>query len=111
MVAGRSDAGSAWAIEPPIVPRWRTCGSPTWLGGVRQQRHVLGEHVGRLDVRVPRQRADGDVVAVVADVRQVAQAADVDEHARLGQAQLHQRQQAVAAGEELGLVAVLADER
>ena len=35
---------------------------------------------------------------------------DVDEHARLGQAQLHQRQQAVAAGEELGVLAVLADE-
>ena len=33
--------------------------------------------------------------------------ADVDQHARLGEAQLHQRQQAVAAGEELGLVAVL----
>ena len=27
--AGRSDAGSACATEPPIVPRWRTCGSPT----------------------------------------------------------------------------------
>ena len=78
-------------------------------GGVRQQRHVLGEHVGVLDVVVAGQRADGDVVAGVADVRQVAEPADVDEHARLGQAQLHQRQQAVAAGEELGLVAVLAD--
>ena len=55
-------------------------------------------------------RADGDVVAGVADVRQVGDAADVDEHARLGEAQLHQRQQAVAAGEELGIVAVLADE-
>ena len=28
-VAGRSEAGSLWAIEPPMVPRWRTCGSPT----------------------------------------------------------------------------------
>jgi hypothetical protein len=25
---GRSPAGSACASEPPIVPRWRTCGSP-----------------------------------------------------------------------------------
>ena len=56
------------------------------------------------------QRADGDVVAGVADVRQVGESADVDEHARLGEAQLHHRQQAVPAGEELGLVAVLADE-
>ena len=27
--AGRSEAGSAWASEPPMVPRWRTAGSPT----------------------------------------------------------------------------------
>ena len=27
--AGRSEAGSPWASEPPIVPRLRTCGSPT----------------------------------------------------------------------------------
>ena len=30
VVAGRSEAESAWAIEPPMVPRCRTCGSPTW---------------------------------------------------------------------------------
>ena len=29
--AGRSEAGSECASEPPSVPRWRTCGSPTWL--------------------------------------------------------------------------------
>ena len=29
--AGQSDAGSAWAIEPPIVPQLRTCGSPMVL--------------------------------------------------------------------------------
>ena len=32
--AGMSDAGSPWAIDPPMVPRWRTWGSPmspaTW---------------------------------------------------------------------------------
>ena len=41
---------------------------------------------------------------------EIADATDVDEHAWLGEAQLHQRQQAVAAGEELGVVAVLTDE-
>ncbi len=92
------------------MPRWRTCGSPTWLVGVRQQRHVLAEQVGLLDVHVARERTDRDVVAGVTDVRQVADAADVDQHRWLRQAQLHQWQQAVAAGEELGLVAVLADE-
>ena len=79
-------------------------------GRVGEQRDVLGQHVGALDVHVPRQRPDGDVVAGVTDVGQVAQPADVDQHGRLGQPQPHQRQQAVPAGEELGLVAVLADE-
>src|SRR5207247_2345886 len=27
---GGSDAGSPCATEPPMVARWRTCGSPTW---------------------------------------------------------------------------------
>ena len=26
----RSDAESPWATEPPMVPRLRTCGSPTY---------------------------------------------------------------------------------
>ena len=43
-------------------------------GRVGEQRDVLGEHVGLLDVHVPGERADGDVVAGVADVRQVATA-------------------------------------
>ena len=76
-------------------------------GGVGEQRDVLGQHVGALDVHVPCQRADGDVVAGVTDVGQVAQPADVDQHGWLGQPQPHQRQQAVPAGEELGLVPVL----
>ena len=71
-VAGRSDAGSAWATEPPMVPRWRTCGSPDVAGGDGQDRHLLLEQVGGLDVAVAGQGADGDVVAGVADVGQVA---------------------------------------
>ena len=50
------------------------------------------------------------MVAVFADVRQIGQAADIDQYRRLCQTQLHQRQEAVAARNELGLVAVLADE-
>ena len=74
------------------------------------KRHVLGQHSAGLDVHVTGERADGDVVAGVADVRQVGDATDVDERARLGEPQLHEWQQAVAAGEELGIVTVLADE-
>src|SRR5262249_27241439 len=75
-----------------------------------QDRHVLLQHVGDLDVAVAGQGADGHVVTGVADVRQVGDAADVHEDAGLGQPQLHERQQAVAAGEELGFVPVLGDE-
>ncbi len=71
---------------------------------------MLVEQVAVLDVHVAGERADRDVVAGVADVRQVGDASDVDEHGRLRQTQLHQRQQAVPAGEELGVVAVLTDQ-
>ena len=45
--AGRSDAGSPWAIEPPMVPRWRTCGSPTWPAACCEQRRLGAEQVAR----------------------------------------------------------------
>ena len=79
-------------------------------GCIGEQRNVLGEHRTVLEIHVAGERADGDVVTGIADVRQFTDAADVDEHARLGESQLHQGQQAVPAGEELGIVAVLADE-
>ena len=56
-----------------------------------EQGNVLGEHFRDLDVAVPREGADGDVIAILADVREVGEPADVDEHAGLGEAQLHQR--------------------
>ena len=33
--AGMSEAGSAWAMLPPIVPRFRTCRSPMPVGALR----------------------------------------------------------------------------
>ena len=60
---------------------------------------------------MPGQRADRDVVAPVADVRQVGDAADVDEHGRGREPQLHQRDQRHPAREELRVVAVLGDQR
>ena len=57
------------------------------------------------------QRTDREVVAGVAHVREVVEPADVDEHARHREPQLHQRQQRHAAGEQLRLVAVLGEQR
>ena len=79
--------------------------------GVGQDRRVALEHVADLDVAVAGERADGDVVALVPDVVELVEPADVDEHRRGGEAQLHEREERVAAGEDLGLVAVLGEQR
>ena len=70
--AGRSDAGSAWASEPPMVPRWRTWGSPTWPAAWARIGTWACSRSRVLDVVVAGQGADGDVVAAVADVGEVA---------------------------------------
>ncbi len=60
---------------------------------------------------MPGQRADGEVVAVVAHVRQVAQATHVDEDGGRRETELHQWEQRHAAREELRVFAVLDDQR
>ena len=59
-------------------------------GSVGQQRDLPGEQIAGVDGVVPGERADGDLVAVLADEGEVGEAGDVDEHGRRGQAQLHQ---------------------
>src|SRR5918997_2661133 len=68
---------------------------------------MLLQDVVALHVGVTGQRADGDMVTLVAHVVQVAQASDVHEHRRGCEPELHDRQEGVAAGEELGVLAVL----
>jgi hypothetical protein len=72
-----------------------------------QQRHPLAQHAGALQVVVAGQRADPHRVAVLLDVRQVADAPDVDQYGGHRQPQPHQRQQRVPSGQQLGIVAVL----
>jgi len=45
-----------------------------------QQRRLGAEQFGVLEIVVTRESPDGDVIAVVADVRHLAQPADVDQH-------------------------------
>ena len=78
---------------------------------VRQQRHPLGQQRGVHDVGMTGGRADRDVAVVLADVGQLRDAGDVDEDGRGGEPQLHHRQQRMAAGDELGVVAVLGQRR
>ena len=80
------------------------------VGGVGEQRDLLLQQRRRLEVVVAGQGADGDLVAALLDVRKIGNPSDVDEHRRDGESQLHQRQQRMAAGDQLGLVAVLDEE-
>jgi hypothetical protein len=81
---------------------------PDERGRVGDEAAVLLQGRVALRVAVAGHRADGEAVALVADVVQVADAPEVDENRRGGEPELHDGEQAVATGEELGLVAVLA---
>ena len=90
ITAGRSDAGSQCASEPPIVPRWRTCGSPispAVCETIGQCSWTSGSSWTRL---VSRQRPDREPFAGVPDVRELVDPADVDEQRRPREAELQQ---------------------
>ena len=78
------------------------------LGGrLRQQRYLRLQHVRRLQCVMCREPTNRDRAVVLPNIGQTEQAANVDEVFRLGEAQLHDRDQAVSAGEQLRVVAVL----
>ena len=95
------------ASDGPAVAHLRI---PHLAGDVSQHRCLMAQDVADLEVTVAGQGADHHVVAVLADVRQVRQAADVDQEGRGGQPELHQRQQRVTPCQQLGIIAVLAQE-
>src|SRR5947209_9918351 len=57
-----------------------------------------------------RQRADPQLVTVLLDVVELLDPVDVDERRGLRQAEPHERNQAVAAGKHLGVLAKLAEQ-
>ena len=79
------------------------------LLGVAEERVAPRQQVGLEQVDVPRQRPDADLAGVLADVGQLGELVDVDQVLGVGQPQLHHRQQAVAAGDDARLGAVLAE--
>jgi hypothetical protein len=76
-------------------------------GDLRQQGHLGPQQLGVLDVVVAGERPDAHLPAPVAHVGQVADPPDVDQHRGHGEPQPHERQQRVAAGQQLGVVTVL----
>ena len=82
--------------------------------GIADLTRDVGEHRGagerhgtRGDVVVAGERPQGDVSVLLFHVAQLTQRPDVDEQGRLGQAEFHEREERMAAGEQLGVVAVL----
>jgi hypothetical protein len=71
-------------------------------GGVGQRRRSFDDCRRRRDLRVRRERANADAAAALADAAELSEPADVDKRRRRGQSQLEQRDQAVAAGQQLG---------
>ena len=74
----------------------------------RQQRIPLGKTGVPFDRPLARHRADAQAaVAVDGDAVQAGNAVHVHDHRRPGQAQAHERHQALSAGKDLAVVAVL----
>ena len=95
--------------------RWCPCCAP----GCRRPRSAISASIGSLCLTTSL--SSGSVTwrvsapmrslpPVVVDVVELLDAVDVDQRRRLRQAQPHQRDQAVAAGEHLGVLAVLAEQ-
>ena len=74
-----------------------------------KQRCMLGKDGRLLNIHVASKSTDCNVIARIANVGEVLNTTNVDQHAWLRQTQFHQWDEAVAAGQKLGLVAVLPD--
>ena len=80
-------------------------------GGVGEYRRLGLEQLGIGHLGVPGGRADDHLVALDPDAGQLGDPGDVDQHGGLGQPHLHHRQQRMAAGQQLGVLAVLGQQR
>ena len=72
-------------------------------GRIRNHRAFLPQQRGRGHFGVSRTRADFYPAVLLADAGQSRNSSDVDEQLRLAQSELHQRDEAVASGQELSL--------
>ena len=81
------------------------------LAGVVEQRIAGPDDVGLLEIRLSGERADPEKAVRLAHVGEPGNAVDVDEVARAGQAQFHEGNEALTAGEDLGVLAQPRQER
>ena len=97
-----SEAGSAWAMAPPIVPRLRTWTSPIVGQRVLEQAVVARRRVERARGTWSGRRSPAGRRRSWRMPWSSREPADVDERLGRREPQLEQRQQALAAGEDLG---------
>jgi acyl-CoA reductase-like NAD-dependent aldehyde dehydrogenase len=76
---------------------------------LRQEWTALAEQLVSHDLLMGRHRANPEGVAVGRHAAQIAQGAKVDHMRRLRQPELHHRQQAMTARQQLGVVAILTE--
>ena len=106
-VARRVGVGERPA-EGPAVP---DLGVGQLVGRLGDHARVLAHQVARADVVVRGHRADDERVAVVADPAQRVDPAEVDHRLRGVEPHPEHRQQALPAGDDLGVVTVLGEGR
>ena len=95
-----------------MVPRLRICGCAI-CGSASPSSGKSPRQAGvALHLMVTGQRADARAAAAVgADAGELVDSVDVDQDRRPGQPEIHRRDQALATGQKLGLVAMLGLER
>src|SRR6266496_2036639 len=107
MIAGWSFPGSPFATFPPTVAHQRIGDQRNGVG----ENGVLGaDQIGALERRLPRHRPDLEKPALLLDVVEPRNAADIHQVRERCKAQLQHGQEAHAAGEDLGLVAVTGEQ-
>jgi len=80
------------------------------LARVVEQGIAGADEVGLLQLRFAREGTDPKNAVRLADERESGNAVDVDEVPGAGQAELHERDEALASGEDLGLLTELCEQ-
>ena len=96
-VSGRVAVDHRAADRAPVA----NLGVADERGGPREERAVASEQRVRGELPVAGEGADGDPVALLADVAELLEPADVDEHRRSRDAELHRGDQRMPSGQQL----------
>ena len=96
---GISAAGSACAIEPPIVPRVRVGRCPTSVHGVAEQRQLVGDERAKIRAHAAASSRRMRRVAVGLDVVEPRNPVEIDDGSRRREPKIHHRDKALTAGE------------